>query len=692
MWIFISLIPLMIHPIDTSILQPPGHSGVRINPLIKRYEGLSYNRDIVRHQLYRAKRSDCEEEPFIHLQFSAHQRQFRLRLKRDSSSFTGDFRIKTEHGLEKADLSHLYSGHLQGDRASFSHGSIIDGQFEGFIQTERGRYYIEPIERHVQGENPSVHSLIYHQDDIDVSHPKGRGTWCRSQPVLAALPHDQHTDQGRVSQEPACLRTQRDVSRLLTTCFLHIHVDPWYYSLMGSQERVTAQIANYLMAVNGIYQNVDFLGIRHINFQVQDLSIDSKCNHSNPLHDRYVSIEKLLDLHSKENWSKYCLSYLLTNRDYSGELGLAWQGNVAHNGGICSSSLNTGLITARKYGSQLPLRMIHLVLAHELGHSLGSPHDGDRECRHWESSHLQRKPAGNFLMYRYASSGDDYNNDKLSDCTIHYISEILKRKKDRCFHKSTKPICGNQLVEEGEQCDVGHTNTDPCCYGASQSEGAPCQLKPGKRCSPTQGPCCDSWCELVPLGQRCRKETECNFESRCDGASTACPNPLPKANYSLCNQGMRLCLNGRCTESLCVRHNLEQCSSLSQSSEEACQLWCQRAGNPRTCSSSSSVLLHQYFNSSLQMLPPGSPCRRMQGYCDMFHVCRLVNDDGPIAKLGKAIFRPKDFEGISDWMKAYWWAILLAILTLVALMSSTVFIFGKTLDGMSAQPEQETSS
>ncbi|XP_043577525.1 disintegrin and metalloproteinase domain-containing protein 10-like [Chiloscyllium plagiosum] len=335
---------------------------------------------------------------------------------------------------------------------------------------------------------------------------------------------------------------------------------------------VLFQIANYLMAVNGIYQNVDFLGIRHINFQVQELSIDSKYNNSNPLHDRFVSAEKLLDLHSKENWSKYCLSYLLTNRDYSGVLGLAWQGNVVYNGGICSSSLNTGLITVRKYGSQLPLRTIHLVLAHELGHSLGSPHDGDKECQPWESSHLQGNPAGNFLMYRYASSGDDYNNDKLSDCTIQHISEILKRKKDRCFHKSTKPICGNQLVEGGEQCDVGHSSTDPCCYGASQSEGAPCQLKPGKRCSPTQGPCCDSWCELVPLGQRCRKETECNFESHCDGVSTACPKPLPKANYSLCNQGMRLCLNGPPGYVIWVCMNLQQVLQSSSCHEERQEL------------------------------------------------------------------------------------------------------------------------
>lgn len=52
-------------------------------------------------------------------------------------------------------------------------------------------------------------------------------------------------------------------------------------------------------------------------------------------------------------------------------------------GGICSkmtplrnghtSTLNTGLITIQNYGQLLPSRHVQLTLAHELGHSLGSP-------------------------------------------------------------------------------------------------------------------------------------------------------------------------------------------------------------------------------------------------------------------------------------------------------------------------------
>lgn len=45
-----------------------------------------------------------------------------------------------------------------------------------------------------------------------------------------------------------------------------------------------------------------------------------------------------------------------------------------------------------------------------------------------------------------------------------------------------QPICGNQILEEGEECDVGHNDSDPCCFSATQRVGVQCRLKPGKVC------------------------------------------------------------------------------------------------------------------------------------------------------------------------------------------------------------------
>lgn len=50
------------------------------------------------------------------------------------------------------------------------------------------------------------------------------------------------------------------------------------------------------------------------------------------------------------------------------------------------------------------------------------------------------------------------------------------------FPVSDQPICGNQIVEEGEECDVGHNDSDACCYSATHPVGVQCRLKPGKVC------------------------------------------------------------------------------------------------------------------------------------------------------------------------------------------------------------------
>lgn len=49
---------------------------------------------------------------------------------------------------------------------------------------------------------------------------------------------------------------------------------------------------------------------------------------NDPLSPLYIGPEKLLSLYSENNWGNFCLSYLLTNRDYSGVLGLAWEGKA----------------------------------------------------------------------------------------------------------------------------------------------------------------------------------------------------------------------------------------------------------------------------------------------------------------------------------------------------------------------------
>lgn len=56
------------------------------------------------------------------------------------------------------------------------------------------------------------------------------------------------------------------------------------------------------------------------------LQVMTEEDKTNPLYPLYIGPERLLSLFSENNWEDFCLSYLLTNRDYSGTLGLAWRG------------------------------------------------------------------------------------------------------------------------------------------------------------------------------------------------------------------------------------------------------------------------------------------------------------------------------------------------------------------------------
>ncbi|XP_049584262.1 disintegrin and metalloproteinase domain-containing protein 10 isoform X2 [Syngnathus scovelli] len=609
-----------------------------ISPYIKHFEGLSYDREDLHKKHLRARRDAQSQQHMLDLDFTAFHRTFRLRLRRNAGSFSSDFKVVSERGATGADLSHLYSGTLEGEHDSACHGSVLRGQFEGSIHADNVIYHVEAAHRYNISDH---HSIIYREDDM-VLPTRGNGLdsgFCGAG-YLKTLAQSLKP----VDQEAAANRARRTLDEAKTCCLIHLTADHRYFNKFGSVEAVVAQVASYMRAVNDIYDKVAFDGLKLINFKVKSLTVMTKENISDPLTPLYIGPEKLLSLYSENNWGNFCLSYLLTNRDYSGVLGLAWEGKAGNWGGICSqyttlsngrhSTLNTGLVTIQNYGQFLPPRHVQLTLAHELGHSLGAPHDEGSNCGSLGSSGGN----GRYLMFPEATDKVRENNDKLSTCSVEHINELLRLKKDDCFVVSDTPICGNQIVEEGEECDVGHNYTDLCCYSTKERVGVQCRLKPGKVCSPSQGLCCSQECSFKSELQTCDEETDCQKESNCSGHSALCPDPSPKENLTLCSQGTRVCFNGVCAESVCVKHNLEQCDC---------------PGEPDTCASTTSSVLSRHFQKKVLPLVGGAPCMGNQGYCDKFHVCRLLDADGPIARLKNSFLNLDEYEDLGEWMKIF---------------------------------------
>ncbi|XP_041082688.1 disintegrin and metalloproteinase domain-containing protein 10-like isoform X3 [Polyodon spathula] len=625
-------------------------------------------------------------------------------MKRDTSLFTDDFKIEMSGEETNYDTSHIYSGEIFGEKGSMSHGSVVDGRFEGFIQTHQGTFYVEPSERYLKDRSVPFHSVIYHEDDIKYPHKYGAQGGCADHSVFDRMKKYQasgtreENPKETVVEEPAdgpvLLRKRRTTQPPKNTCQLFIQTDHLFFKYYGTREAVIAQISSHIKAIDSIYQSTDFLGVRNISFMVKRIRINTTQDErdpSNPFRFANIGVEKFLELNSEQNHDDYCLAYVFTDRDFDdGVLGLAWVGAPAgSSGGICEKSklysdgkkksLNTGIITVQNYASHVPPKVSHITFAHEVGHNFGSPHDSGTECTPGESKSQSLKEKGNYIMYARATSGDKLNNNKFSICSVRNISQVLEKKRGSCFVESGQPICGNGLVENGEQCDCGYSDQckDECCYDANQQENLKCKLKEGKACSPSQGPCCTKECTYKPSTAKCREESDCAREGLCNGIQAMCPISEPKQNFTACHRGTQVCINGQCAGSICEKYGLEECTCAStdgNDERELCHVCCKEKTDQGVCSSTGSEMWSKYFSGKTITLQPGSPCNDFKGYCDVFMKCRLVDADGPLARLKKAIFNPELYENIAEWIVAHWWAVLLMGIALIMLMAGFIKI------------------
>ncbi|XP_043239810.1 disintegrin and metalloproteinase domain-containing protein 10-like [Amphibalanus amphitrite] len=522
-------------------------------------------------------------------------------------------------------------------------------------------------------------------------------------------------------------------------CTMSIETDPilWRYvydmfegNVPRARDYLISLIGGHMIYVNRIYAEEKFNDGQYqhegLQFRLQKLLItdDSSCapdyvGEPSRFCPDNVDYSDYLLLQSQGDHRAFCLAFAFTFRTFTeGVMGFAWMANDDVKdkfSGVCGVSgirmvqkgnilvrqrlsKNSGIVSLQSFGERVTTVVSHLTLAHEIGHTLGSPHDLP------ENNRPECVPGGYdgmYIMYPYSVSGYDPNNSHFSPCSSGFISAVLdviaNGKRRQCFKATTASYCGNSVLEKGEECDCGYTEkscTDRCCYPAVLSErdrelnrsAAGCARRADTQCSSSEGPCCQpETCRLIPasMAHQCRPPTECQLGAVCNGTSSLCPEAVHRPNYTECRGGSKVCLSGLCQGSVCLKTGLEECGLTFNDTQNAitlCEVACRQPGSsdapcrtllPAGNSSDLSDPSDPTGGSGVR-LPPGSGCDADRGYCDVFGRCRRYRERGPLATVHRLLFTGEGRADLLQWLQYKWWAVLLIVTCLATLMAVTV--------------------
>lgn len=80
-------------------------------------------------------------------------------------------------------------------------------------------------------------------------------------------------------------------------------------------------------------------------------------------------------------------------------------------------------------------------------------------------------------------------------------------------------MCGNGIVEKGEDCDPGSGVESDCC------DSKTCKFKGNAVCDPLSSACCTETCNFAPSTKVCRpsRDAKCDTAETCTGTSASCP-------------------------------------------------------------------------------------------------------------------------------------------------------------------------
>ncbi|NXL51194.1 ADAM8 protein, partial [Podilymbus podiceps] len=405
----------------------------------------------------------------------------------------------------------FYQGHVRGYADSAASISTCSG-LSGFFQVNETTFLLEPLEEDVTGQH-----AVYR-----AAHLRGKRGTCQESGATLEYDHE--------PKIPAAMKLYHWKSALLQKGPRYVElilvVDNEEFRKHKDLRTVQNRMKEIVNHVDKLYQPLH-LRVALIGLEVWShkdkivVSPNPEVTLDNFLHWREA---ELLRRKPHDN------AQLITGIDFHGTtVGLAKKLVMCtrDSGGV-NQDHSTNPIGAAS------------TMAHEMGHNLGMSHDEDvAGCRC-----SVPKADGGCVMA--ASVGLVYPK-LFSRCSEQDMWQFLGDPRTSCLLNIPRadelyggPVCGNQFVERGEQCDCGTPEecSDHCCNATT------CQLREGAGCA--RGDCCQD-CKVKAAGALCRaSKNDCDLPEHCTGLSAECPEDVFQENGISCQNGNGYCYNGAC--------------------------------------------------------------------------------------------------------------------------------------------------
>ncbi|XP_027246826.1 disintegrin and metalloproteinase domain-containing protein 26A [Cricetulus griseus] len=449
-------------------------------------------------------------------------------------TYTDQGGLLTEQPFVKTDC--YYHGNVDGDPDSMVIINTCLGSLQGMLEINGTVYEIMP-----KKSSSTFEHLAYKMDSED----------SESFSMRCGLTEEEIVQQMKTQESKDSTLMQSQYENWWTH---HKYLE--YYVVIDNQRYVyrsrnlTVCMQEMLQIVNGIngyYRQIDVEVILTALEVWTDTNLVNVTESISTVLSTFCNWKQSnIDRHTRND-----IAHLFARQVYPQYLALAYVGTV------CTP--NNCAVSSFMYDSMTDMAFI---IAHEMGHNLGMLHDRN-ECTCGRSSCIMA-PAKS-ISHRFSNCSYEELHGTITrrTCLYNFPDEAVSISTNLTW-------CGNNIVEEGEQCDCGSYKScqrDPCC---SQD----CMFKPGAKCA--FGLCCKD-CKLIPTGTVCRSvNNECDLPEWCNGTSPECPEDVYMEDGHLCGG------SSYCYKRACHKHE-EHCQTIfgkgARSASETCYMEMNKQGD-----------------------------------------------------------------------------------------------------------------